>query len=126
MRHAAGVMGASLAAAAVLAGCAGGSVATDATRGTVTGVLLGEGGPPGAHPATLPGTVVAASQTGQRFTAAAGGQGRFRLLLPPGTYRLTGHSPQIDNGMLLCLGAGVVHVTSRITRSGVTVICSIR
>ena len=32
------------------------------------------------------------------FTAATSDDGRFQLLLPPGTYLLTGTSPQVSSG----------------------------
>ncbi|HEY3033568.1 MAG TPA: hypothetical protein VGJ54_02775 [Streptosporangiaceae bacterium] len=44
-------------------------------------------------PVRLPGRAVAIGSAGARFTAAAGTNGRFRLSLLPGTYRLTGDSP---------------------------------
>jgi hypothetical protein len=65
----------------------------------VTGVLVRTGGPAvigrtqSAVP--LPGEVVARNTAGEQFTSPTGQNGRFQLSLPPGAYRLTGHSPQV-------------------------------
>jgi hypothetical protein len=53
--------------------------------------------------------------------------GRFRLSLPFGTYRMTGHSPQVwvGNAQELCLAARKVHLTGREPVRNIQVVCSI-
>jgi hypothetical protein len=83
-------------------GCSGQSgsqpTAEAESRQVVTGTLLRVGGRRSARPRLLPGRVVARNEAGVEFTAAAGDDGRFQLLLPPGTYLLTGTSPQVSSG----------------------------
>ena len=67
-------------------------------RQVVTGTLLRVGGPPRTPPLPLPGSVVARHEADVEFTAVTGDDGRFQLLLPPGTYLLTGTSPQVSSG----------------------------
>jgi hypothetical protein len=111
----------------ILAGCSG----QPAGSRTVTGMLVRVGGPPGRSgpppPLPLPGTIVARNATGQQFTATAGNDGRFQLSLPPGTYRLTGHSPQVwvNNQQMLCAAQAAIHVTKRQALRKIWVICSI-
>jgi hypothetical protein len=75
----------------------------------------------------LAGTVVAQNVTGGQFTAATGNNGQFRLSLPPGVYRLTGHSPQVmgDGQQDLCSSEGTVRVSSRKPVHNIWVVCSI-
>lgn len=97
----------------------------------MAGMLVRVGGPAAKSgpppPLPLPGTVVARDSAGQQFTATAGNDGRFHLSLPPGTYRLTGHSPQVwvNNQQMLCMAQGAIHVTKRRPLRKVWVICSI-
>jgi len=92
---------------------------SSSVTGTVTGVLVSAGGPAPGAPVPLPGQVVAVSTDGSRHTATAGRSGRYRLSLPPGTYRLTGHSPMVrsEGTEMLCTGAHAIHVTARTTES---------
>jgi hypothetical protein len=111
----------------VLTGCSGQS----GPRQTVTGLLIRVGGPVTAsHPQNrlpLPGTVVARNAAGGQFTTTTGKNGRFQLSLAPGTYRLTGHSPQVmvDNHQEMCFAARAVHVTMREPLHSIWVVCSI-
>lgn len=84
-----------------------------------------QSGPP--PPLPLPGTVVARDAAGQQFTATAGNDGRFELSLPPGRYRLTGHSPQVwvNNQQMLCSAQDAIHVTKRRPLRNIWVVCSI-
>ncbi|HTZ30012.1 MAG TPA: hypothetical protein VMC83_38815 [Streptosporangiaceae bacterium] len=97
----------------------------------MTGTLVRVGGPAGKSgpppPLPLPGTIVARDAAGQQFTATAGNDGRFELSLPPGTYRLTGHSPQVwvNNKEMLCTAQAAIHVTQRQALRKIWVICSI-
>ena len=110
----------------LLAACTGhGTSAVNA--GAVSGSLLRVGGPSPGSPVPLTGQVVATSSAGARFTAAVGGNGRYRLMLSPGTYQVTGHSPMVyvNGAQMLCAAARPVHVSAGKTTSGVDVICSI-
>lgn len=70
---------------------------------------------------------MARSAAGGQFTAAAGKNGRFRLSLPPGAYRLTGGSPQVvANGRQMpCTAGRTVYVTKNEPVHGIEVVCSI-
>ncbi len=112
-----------ISAAAFTASC-GGAGTTAAAHHVVTGQLLRIGGPAPGLPVPLPGQIEARDANGNLFSATAGRDGRFRLLLPLGTYRFTGRSPRIQDGQMLCAAPKPVHVTSDI--AGVLVVCSIR
>jgi hypothetical protein len=102
-----------LAAVALLAGCAGPAVAPPhvaasrpAARGTVTGRFQREGGPlgpGGTQPRVipLPGTVrfEAAGRAHPPVAVTVGRSGTFSVRLAPGTYRVTGQSPKIQEGL---------------------------
>lgn len=94
-------------------------------------MLVRSGGPPGKNgpppSLPLPGTIVARDAAGQQFTATAGNDGRFRLSLPPGRYRLTGHSPQVmvNNQQMACSAQAAVQVTERHPVRNISVVCSI-
>jgi hypothetical protein len=72
-----------------------------AAHGIVTGRLVLEGGPlgpgerqPGERP--IPGTIrFTAAGRHRLFTARAGKSGTFAVLLPPGTYQVSGRSPRV-------------------------------
>jgi hypothetical protein len=97
-----------------------------AGRQRVTGTLLRVGGPAPGTPVPLTGTVSAVDAAGGRFTATAGRGGTFRLALPPGTYRLAGHSPLIDSGAGACTAPRPLHVTGGEPVPHVRVYCQIR
>ena len=98
----------------------------------MTGLLIRVGGPVTVsqpqNRLPLPGTVVARNAEGEQFTTTTGKNGRFQLSLSPGTYRLTGHSPQvmIDNHQEMCFAARTVHVTMREPVHNIWVVCSIQ
>jgi hypothetical protein len=100
-----------LAAVALLAGCAAAPAAAPSrasstgppARGTVTGRLQREGGPlgpGGTQPKTipLPGSVrfEPDGRTRRPVTVTVGPSGTFSVRLAPGTYRVTGQSPRIQ------------------------------
>jgi hypothetical protein len=107
----------------ILSSCSGPS----SPRQTVTGMLVRVGGPATLaappEPVPLPGEVVARNAMGQQFTAAIGKSGRFELSLPVGTYRLTGHSPQVSGET--CSASRSVRVTAPKPRHNIWVVCSI-
>ena len=118
------VIAAAVASVSILVGCSGQS----GPHHTVTGLLVRVGGPAPGSPVPLPGTVVAWNAAGEQFTNTTGKNGRFQLSLPPGTYRLTGHSPQVmgDGQQLLCGAAQTVHVTRHEPVHNIWVVCSIK
>jgi hypothetical protein len=109
----------------MLAGCSGHHATT--APGTVTGTLIRVGGPAPGAALPLPGHVIATSSAGAQFSAAVPRDGRYRLSLPPGTYRLTGYSPLVYSGgsELQCVAARTVHLATGQTAPGVDVVCSI-
>lgn len=114
-----------LTAAAVImfitTGCAaessGHPTAAAENRQVVTGTLWRVGGPGGTPRTPLPGCVVARNAAGEEFTAVAASVGRFQLLLPPGTYEVTGTSPMVSSGRAVGRMSGpagaVLHVTNK-------------
>lgn len=118
------VIAAAVASVSILTGCSGQS----GPHQTVTGLLVRVGGPAPGSPVPLPGTVVARNAAGEQFTTTTGKDGRFQLSLAPGTYRLTGHSPQVmgDGQQLLCRAEQTVHVTRHKPVHNIWVVCSIK
>jgi hypothetical protein len=123
MRRVCCVIAAAVASVSILVGCSGQS----GPHQTVTGLLVRVGGPAPGSPVPLPGTVVARNAAGGQFTTTTGNDGLFQLSLPLGTYRLTGHSPQVmvNNQQELCVATRAVHVTRRKSLHNIWVVCSI-
>ena len=68
----------------------------------IVGRLLGVGGiAGGVTPFGWPGTVTLRS-SGEVYHASAGDDGRFAVAVPPGRYRVTGHSPSYNVGQGQC------------------------
>lgn len=112
-----------LLAALVIAGCSAGT----ADRGTVLGSFAQVGGPGQivdgrtvTNRTPLTGHVVARSQSGDVFTVTVGKSGQFRMLLPPGTYRLTGYSPRYPGP---CAGENAIRVRTGKRVTHINVIC---
>jgi hypothetical protein len=95
------------------------------TQPTVTGKFVRVGGPAPGSPVPLPGTITARAATGQTFTARAGSNGRFTLSLPPGTYRVSGRSPLIQSGQMVCGATALLRVSPKRPAGRVTVVCSV-
>ena len=91
----------------------------------VTGQLVRVGGPEPGLPVPLAGQIEARDGSGHHYAASVGRDGRFRLRLPPGSYLVTGHSPQIQDGKELCSAAKTVTVTKSGLLKNVHVICQI-
>lgn len=91
----------------------------------VTGRFVRVGGPAPGLPFPLPGAITARSASGQTFTATAGSNGRFKLLLPPGRYHVTGRSPLMQSGQMICDATARLRVTRAKPPRPVTVVCSI-
>ena len=92
---------------------------------TVPGTFVRVGGPAPGSPFPLPGTISARAATGETFTATAGRDGRFKLSLPPGSYRVTGRSPLMQSGQMTCDATAELRVTRGKPAGPVTVVCSI-
>ena len=123
MRKGCCVIVAAAASISILAGCSGQA----GPHQMVTGLLVRVGGPSPGSPVPLAGTVVAQNAAGGQFTTSTGKNGRFQLSLPPGAYRLTGHSPQVivNNQQMLCIAEHAVRVIRRQPLHNIWVVCSI-
>lgn len=114
-----------LAAATAVTGCR--SPWSHSPRpGTVAGMLLRVGGPAPGAPVPLPGHVTATPVGGgPHYTFPVARNGRYRIHLAPGSYRLTGTSPQIQSGHQTCSAPHLVQVRSGQVTVGVKIFCSI-
>jgi hypothetical protein len=92
---------------------------------TVAGTFVRVGGAAPGSPFPLPGTITARTATGETFTAMAGRDGRFKLSLPPGTYHVTGRSPLMQSGQMICAATAELHVSRGQPARPVSVVCSI-
>lgn len=92
------------------------------TSGTISGRLLLVGGPSPDLRATS-GTVKLHGPSATQ--GAADRHGRFEVAATPGTYRITGTSPNYGNGRYLCEAAHPVVVVAAETRH-VNVYCQMR
>jgi hypothetical protein len=122
MKQACCVIGAAVISILILSSCSGRS----GPHQTVTGMLVRVGGPAVTappKPVRLPGEVVARDAAGEQSTASIGNNGRFELSLPVGTYRLTGHSPQVPGET--CRASRSVRVTTSKPLHNIWVDCSI-
>jgi hypothetical protein len=90
---------------------------------TVTGVLVGVGGPGGASPQAWAGTI--SIHGTWSTTVDTDADGHFSLRLPHGRYRVTGTSPRYDDGHGACAALGKVRVRAQRT-SYVRVVCQLR
>ena len=66
------------------------------------------GGPPNTPPQPVAGTITAAAPSGQECTVPVDRTGQVEMRLAPGTYQLTGRSPQYDGGSATCAAEGPV------------------
>ena len=107
--------------AALVAGCS----SDTAVHRIVTGRLVRVGGPAPGSPVPLSGTIEARNRAGDVVAARVGRNGRFRLELAPGTYSLTGRSPLMEDGKMVCAAAKPVDVTRAGPTPRVPVICEI-
>jgi hypothetical protein len=91
----------------------------------VAGTLLATGGPAGAPPQGVPGTIVlqADDEVGTRTTAIAIANGTFHASVTPGWYSVRGTSPMYNDGQGTCLVTGRLHVPVE-GRSDIEVICA--
>ncbi len=93
----------------------------------MAGTLVRVGGPAPGAAVPLPGRVTAIGSAGVRFTVTVGNNGRFSLMLPPGTYRLIGYSPLVwaNSAEMRCTAQHSVQVTTGKLMRDVDVVCSI-
>jgi hypothetical protein len=92
------------------------SCTSTAPSGVVTGSFLAVGGPVGAAPTPLAGTITFKSPE-ETFTARSGPSGRFTVDAPTGSYQLTGRSASF--GGPRCLGGDVVVAAGRTSHAQV-------
>lgn len=92
---------------------------------TVTGVLRMTGGPAGADQPGVSGVVVLRSSRGPEITTTAGSDGTFAVAVPPGSYTVTGTSPQYADGGGTCRATDPVTVSAG-ARADVDVACQVR
>jgi hypothetical protein len=92
--------------------------------GTASGTLI-FGGPGPVRP--VPGQVVAVNSAGTQSQVAVGDDGRFSMFLSPGSYQLSGSSPEVTlNGSpVQCGAARSVRITARRITRGIKVTCSL-
>jgi hypothetical protein len=103
---------------ALAALCAGVSVAACSSppnEGTLDGTLLAVGGPPGAGPRPLNGSVTFHGSDGNIATIDLSADGRFSAHLPVGRYTVAGRSPQFQGGAGECQAPGPVTVANGVT-----------
>jgi hypothetical protein len=105
----------------VLVGCGG----SPGYHQTVPGTFVRVGGPAPGSAVPLPGTINARDVAGKTFTATVGRNGRFTLSLPPGVYHVTGRSPLMQSGKMICPATADLHVTRGKRPRPVRVVCSI-
>ena len=102
--------------ALVAGACSSGS------SGSVTGVLVEEGGPNPNNHTPVAGTVELKSSSGT-YSAAAGSNGRFTVSAPPGVYDLQGRPENWTAGGYPCGGLQVT-VTGGGSAKGASVTCT--
>ena len=64
-------------------------------KGTITGHLYRVGGPAPGLPSPMPGTIYVSGGS----SVAAGSDGSFSVAVSPGTYTLSGRSPDMGNAL---------------------------
>lgn len=90
----------------------------------ITGVLEESGGPaPGRHQ-PVSGLVVAVGAN-HRFMARTDSAGRYRVVVPPGTYVMRGRSSRYQQGHASCVGAKPVTARVGLVTTA-NVICDVR
>jgi hypothetical protein len=129
MRKVIATIAVSVIVATTIAACRG---HTSTANGTVSGIFVMVGGPastanPNGVRLTLPGRVIATSGAGQRFTVITGKNGQFTMLLPPGSYHLTGYSPRVlINGQeMRCRSEHAVQARVGKSIRGIEVFCPV-
>jgi hypothetical protein len=90
---------------------AGPPAASPAAEGTLTGHLYHVGGVAPGAPRPWPGTVTLTGP-GVHRDAQVGTAGRFSVLVPAGTYAVTGRSPLYQSGTGVCRAAEPATVTT--------------
>jgi hypothetical protein len=103
--------------AVAAAGVALASCASPPARGTLDGAFqeMGGGGAAGTTPRALPGDITIRGTNGNTGVITVGGNGRFSVNPPVGTYTVSGRSPQYAGGNADCEAAGTVTVRKGVT-----------
>jgi hypothetical protein len=76
--------------------------------GTISGHLFAVGGPPPGLPRPLPGTIYVSGS--EHLQVTVGSDGTYSLVVPEGTYTVSGRSPLYQGGQLLCRAPSQVTV----------------
>jgi hypothetical protein len=92
----------------------------------VSGHLLRVGGPFGAGTPPLSGTVIFTSSSGLVMKVHASASRGFHSDVPVGTYTLTGTSPDLNDGKLICYSDPRTVAVKPATLTTRDVFCSIR
>lgn len=113
-----------LLALGLVAGCSSHSTGPLEPPVEVHGVLRMTGGPAGATEPSVPGRVrfVGPRKGGDTLEVPTAANGTFSLELNPGSYTVTGRSPQYDDGNGICRTNGDVVIKAR-RNSPITVAC---
>jgi hypothetical protein len=90
----------------------------------VHGVLEEVGGPGGRRPSPVRGSIELLNFNGLRCGVSTNAQGAFTIVVVPGRYTVTGHSPDYGGGQYPCSAANPVTVNEPST--SVVVTCQIK
>lgn len=97
----------------------------DAPTAVVKGRLLKVSGFAGRNPTPIAGTVSLAGQGGATSSSEVGADGTFEIRVRPGTYKVTGTSPQPDGGTAQCAAKATVTTVTADAETAVDVLCYI-
>lgn len=106
----------------LLAGLVLATACADHPEAKVSGMLRLTGGPSGASPTGVRGEITFV-RNGSRRVTAAHADGTFAMSLAPGSYQVTGTSPQFGSGQNTCMTEGPVIVGTS-GAANVVVTCS--
>jgi hypothetical protein len=98
------------------------SWASTPATGFVSGRLQTVGGPAPGTPKPISGKVTVTGLNGKSYSAKVRADGQFLILVPVGSYFVTGSSPLYAFGQPVCLGMGF-KVNENATTSNVEVNC---
>jgi hypothetical protein len=109
-----------------VAGCSSDAPAkVRVTYGILSGRLEVGGGPAPGLGGPIRGRVTFVGPNGKATSVTVGDDGRYRVRVPTGRYRVTGRSPLLNDGGLPCMAANAFTVSTGRTVS-INVACGIR
>lgn len=97
----------------------------DAPSAVVQGRLLTVDGE-GKNPRPSSGSVILSGGQGAEVRTEVGGSGTFEVMVNPGTYKVTGTSPQPDGGTAQCAAKSPVTTVSDEAPTTVDVLCFVQ